>query len=91
MRNDITKFFAIKMESMYKVWERFKDLLRKYPYHKIPTLLQVQTFYNSLTNQNQAMVDATTGGTLMRKNSEETYELLDEMTLMFTNGNLIDQ
>ena len=69
------------MESMYEVWERFKDLLRKFSHHEMPTWLQVQTFHNGFTNQSRAMVHAATGETLMRKALDETYNLLEEMAL----------
>ena len=66
---------------MYNAWERFKDLLKKCPHHEIPIWLQVQTFYNGLTNANRAMIDVAAIGTLMRKTSKEAYELLEEMAL----------
>ena len=74
-------FLQMEMETMYGDWERFKDLLRKYSHHEIHPWLQVQTFYNGLTNSNRVMVDAATGRTLMRKTLEEAYEFLDVMAL----------
>ena len=47
-RNDITSFVQMENESLYDAWERFKDLLRKCPYHGIPPWVQIQTFYNGL-------------------------------------------
>ena len=44
---------------MYEAWERYKDLLRKCPYHELPDWLQIQTFYNGLRLERRAMVDAT--------------------------------
>ena len=41
----------------------------------------MQTFYNGLTNETRTLVDATIGGSLMRKNIEAAYELLEEMML----------
>ena len=55
------------LESMYEARERFKDLLRNYPHHKLPDWLQIQTFYNGLKNENRAMEDATAMGSLMRR------------------------
>ena len=67
-------------ESMYEAWERYKDLLRKCPHHELPGWLQIQTFYNELRIENRAIVDVTTGGSLMRT-PEDAYGLLDDMTL----------
>ena len=71
----------MKIEFMNEACERYKDLLRKCPHHEIPTWLQVQTFYNGLTNQNKAMVDTAVGGASMRNILDEAYELVEEMAL----------
>ena len=66
---------------MYEAWERYKDLLRKCPHHELPGWLQIQTFYNGLRLEHRAMVDATAGGSLMRRTPEDAYGLLDDMAL----------
>ena len=66
---------------MYEAWERYKDLLKKCPHHELPEWLQIQTFYNGLKNENRAMVDATTWGSLMRMTREDAYGLLDDMAI----------
>ena len=35
LRNDITNFKQYDQESMYEAWEKYKDLLRKCPYHEL--------------------------------------------------------
>lgn len=57
LRNDITTFNQFKMESLYEAWERYKDLLRKYPHHGLPVWLQVQTFYNGSGSNTRTMID----------------------------------
>ena len=64
---------------MYKALEKYKDLLRKCPHHELSSWLQIQTFYNGLRLKHRAMVDATTGGSIMRRTPEDTYGLLDDM------------
>ena len=66
---------------MYKAWERYKNLLRRCPHHELSGWLQIQTFYNGLTNENRAMVNGTVGGSLMRRIPEDAYGLLDDMAL----------
>ena len=68
-------------ESMYEAWERYKDLLRKCPHHELSGWLQIQTFYIELRLEHRAKVDATTGGSLMRKTPKDAYGLLDDMAL----------
>src|SRR5262249_5891843 len=62
LRNDIFTYTQIETETLYEAWERYKDLLRRCPHHGLPVWLQVQTFYNGLTNRNKAMIDAAVGG-----------------------------
>ncbi|KAL5574309.1 hypothetical protein UlMin_023906 [Ulmus minor] len=66
-------------ESLYKVWERYKDLLRKCPHHGLPLWMQVQTFYNGLLPNTQTMVDVASGGVFFNKTPEDGYELIEVM------------
>ena len=70
MRNDILSFIQYDAESLYEAWERYKDLHRKCPHHNIPQWLQVQTFYNGLTNSLRSTIDAAAGGASMNKGIE---------------------
>ena len=81
LRNDITNFMQYDQKSMYEAWERYKDLLKKCLHHELPGWLQIQTFYNGLRLEHRAMVDATVGGSLMRRTPENAYGLLDDMAL----------
>ncbi|XXG59006.1 hypothetical protein AAC387_Pa04g1169 [Persea americana] len=67
------------MESLYEAWERYKDLLWKCPHHGLPVWMQVQTFYNGLLPNTQAMVDAASGGAINNKTPEEAYDLIKVM------------
>src|SRR5262249_8571058 len=64
LRNDISTYTQLEIESLYEAWERYKDLLRRCPHHGLPTWLQVQTFYNGLIHGHKAMIDVAVGGTL---------------------------
>ncbi|KAK5785445.1 hypothetical protein PVK06_040032 [Gossypium arboreum] len=48
LRNDISSFVQMDLETLYDAWERYKDLLRRCPHHGLPLWLQVQTFHNGL-------------------------------------------
>ena len=65
MRNDITSFRQTDDESLFEVWERFKDLLRRCPHHGIPICIQMETFYNGLLPPTRLMLDASVGGALL--------------------------
>ncbi|XP_073119954.1 uncharacterized protein [Henckelia pumila] len=79
LRTDITTFFQGEQETFYEAWERYKDLLRRCPHHQLPDGLVVQTFYYDLSHSNHTMLDAAAGGNLLRKSSEDGYELIEEM------------
>ena len=79
MRNDITFFTQCDSESLYEAYERFKELLRKCPYHDLPKWLQVQTFYSGMMGQIRTIIDAATSGSFMGRSLDEAYELLEEM------------
>ena len=75
-------------ESMYEAWERYKDLLRKCPHHELPSWLQIQNFYNGLRLEHRVMVDATVGGSLMRRTPKDAYGLFDDMALNVFSWNI---
>ncbi|XP_073120421.1 uncharacterized protein [Henckelia pumila] len=79
LRADITTFSQGEQETFYEAWERYKDLLRRCPHHQLPDSLVVQTFYYGLSHSNRTMLDAAAGGNLLRKSSEDGYELIEEM------------
>src|SRR5262249_47809071 len=79
LRNDISTYTQTETERLYEVWKRYKDLLRRCPHYGLPVWLQVQTFYNGLTNGNKVMIDVASGGTLNNKTPEAAYELIDKM------------
>ncbi|RXM22325.1 hypothetical protein EO238_24405, partial [Citrobacter sp. AAK_AS5] len=76
---DITSYSQFDGESVYEAWERFKDLLRKFPHHALPDWLIIQTFYNGLVGYLRSIIDAAAGGSLMSKRFDEAYSLIEEM------------
>ena len=46
--------------------------------------MQVHTFYNGLRNATRTIIDASAGGTLMKKTTDQAYEILENMA---TNSN----
>lgn len=51
LRSEIGQFKQNDFESLYEAWERYKDLIRRYPQHGSPDQLQVQMFYNGLMDK----------------------------------------
>ena len=79
LRNEITSFHQLEDESLYDTWERFKELLRRYPHHDIPCCIQMETVYNGLNPSTRLMVDALTNGALLSKSYNKAYEILERI------------
>ncbi|KAF7842254.1 uncharacterized protein G2W53_004552 [Senna tora] len=79
LRGDITTFKQRDFESLYEEWERFRDMLRKFPHHGVPKWLQVQTFYNGLFSELKTNIDAAANSSLMAKPVNEAYSLSETM------------
>src|SRR5436189_1206346 len=79
LKNEILGFQQLDRETLYEAWERYKDLLRRYPNHELPKWVQVQTFYNGSLPNTQEMIDAASGGSLNNKTLEEAEELIETL------------
>ncbi|KAI3698001.1 hypothetical protein L6452_31110 [Arctium lappa] len=78
-RNEILMFRQEEEEAVSDAWERFKDLIRKCPHHGIPHCIQLETFYNGLTNSAKIILDATAGGAFTSKTYNEGYDILEKV------------
>ena len=81
---EINTFRQLEGENLADAWERFHELLRRCPHHKLTRWMQVHTFYNSMRDATKTVIDASAGGALMKKTSDQTYEILEDTT---TNSN----
>nr|GEU49504.1 reverse transcriptase domain-containing protein [Tanacetum cinerariifolium] len=52
---------SISLGMIFEAWDRFKDLLRAYPYHGFSELHQLDTFYNALNSKDQDSLNSATG------------------------------
>lgn len=80
LKNDIVTFKQYSMESLYKVWEHLKELLRACPHHDLEMWMLVQNFYNGLLDNLRTSMDVVVGGSIMKKYPKDAYGLLEEMT-----------
>ncbi|XP_073041995.1 uncharacterized protein [Primulina eburnea] len=81
LKIDITNFRQREFEVLYEAWERYKELLRKFPNHGYAEWVQIELFYNGLDGPTRGNVDAAAGGTIFSKTPDEAYELLEQMTI----------
>ncbi|XP_075486399.1 uncharacterized protein LOC142526010 [Primulina tabacum] len=81
LKIEISTFRHTDFEQLYEAWERYKELLRKYPNHGFEDWVQIELFYNGLNGQTRTTVDAAAGGTIFAKSPEQAYDLLEQMTI----------
>ena len=79
LRIEINNFAQHDGETLYEAWERYKELLRKCPHHGLPKWMIVHNIYNGLNGTSRIVIDASAGGSFMKKSEEEAYELLDDV------------
>ena len=75
---EINSFRQLEGENLAEAWERFHELLRRCPHHRLTRWIQVHTFYNSLRDATRTVIDASTGGALMKKTTNQAYETLED-------------
>ena len=80
----IHTFRQFEGENLTEAWEIFHELLRRCPRHRLIRWMQLHTFYNGLSDSSRTIIDASTGGALMKKTTDQAYEILEDTT---TNSN----
>ena len=81
---EINRFRQLEGVNLAEAWDRFHELLRKCPHHRLTRWMQVHTFYNGLKDATRTS-DASVGGALMKKTTDQAYEILEDAA---TNTNL---
>ncbi|GKF39928.1 zinc finger, CCHC-type containing protein, partial [Tanacetum coccineum] len=86
LRNDILMFQQHHEESLSEAWTRFKDLLQKVPHHGIDRWLQIQIFYDHVSFHLKCEIDRAGGGKLRNKNTDESWEIIENLALYDHEG-----
>nr|GEU90395.1 reverse transcriptase domain-containing protein [Tanacetum cinerariifolium] len=76
LHNEITNFQQRFDESFSEACDRFKDILRTYPYHGFSELHQLDTFYNALNLKDQDSLNSATGGNFLDKIPREFLAII---------------
>ncbi|KAL8155728.1 hypothetical protein AgCh_000943 [Apium graveolens] len=79
IRNALTQFAQQTGESLCEAWDRYKEMLRKFPHHGMPDWMIINCFYNGLGVHSRPILDAASGGALWAKSYNEAYELIELM------------
>ena len=81
---EINTFKHMEEENLVEAWERFHELLRRCPHHRVTRWMQVHTLYNGLSDPTKTVIDASVGGALIKKTTDQAYRILEDMA---TNSN----
>ncbi|GJW93241.1 reverse transcriptase domain-containing protein [Tanacetum coccineum] len=76
-RNEIITFFQKPNETFNEAWEHFKGLLRQCPHHGFSELHQLDTFFNSLSSNDQDALDSAAGGNFLDKMPQEGLAIIE--------------
>ncbi|XP_055961800.1 uncharacterized protein LOC126681357 [Mercurialis annua] len=82
LTKDILEFVQFEGESLHEAWERFKDLQRSVPHHRLNREHVIQIFYDGTNVTTRATIDAASGGSLMQKTYEEALELVEKLAVV---------
>ena len=83
---EINTFGQLEGENLAEAWDRFHELLRKCPHHRLTRWMQVHTFYNGMRNVTRLVIDASAGGALMKKTTDQAYEILEDTATNTNQG-----
>ena len=75
---EIKTFRQLEGENLAEAWDRFHELLRRCPHHRLTRWMQVHTFYNGLRDATRTVIDASVSCVLMKKTTDQAYEILED-------------
>ena len=75
---EINTFGKMEGENLEEAWDRFHELLRKCPNHRLERWMQVHTFYKDLRNATRTLIDPSAGGALRKKTTDQANEILED-------------
>lgn len=80
LQSNINNFHQLLEESLSKLWERFKGLLKRCSYHGMSGCIQIETYYNGLNEVTQLVIDALANGALLSKPYAEAFDILERIS-----------
>ncbi|MCS5023618.1 retrotransposon gag domain-containing protein, partial [Staphylococcus aureus] len=80
LRREISIFYQKEGEQFHECWERFNNLLLKYPYHGFEKWRLVKYFYDGLTPLNCQMIQSMHGGKFLLSNEGQAWESLESLS-----------
>ncbi|KAL5578110.1 hypothetical protein UlMin_019809 [Ulmus minor] len=76
----ISNFAQKESETLYQVWERYKDLLNSCPHHGYESWRIVSYFYDGLLSRERQFVETMCNGEFLYKDPDEAIDFLDDLS-----------
>ncbi|KAL5540455.1 hypothetical protein UlMin_042550 [Ulmus minor] len=80
LRRQISNFGQKESETLYQVWERYKDLLNSCPHHGYESWRVVSYFYDGLQNRERQFIETMCNGEFLHKDPNEAIDFLDDLS-----------
>jgi hypothetical protein len=77
LKNEIMKFTQKFDESFSEAWDRYRELLRKCPHHGFSDLMQLDTFYNGVTQSDQDSLNSSAGGNFLNRTTKVALAIIE--------------
>nr|GEV16898.1 reverse transcriptase domain-containing protein [Tanacetum cinerariifolium] len=71
LKNEISRFAQRFEVTFGEAWEQFKEILRACPHLRFMELIQIDTFYNGLNDNDQDSLNVAAGGNLLSKTTRK--------------------
>ncbi|GJS72248.1 hypothetical protein Tco_0705089 [Tanacetum coccineum] len=82
--------FPFSLDGIFlEAWERFKELLRKCPHHGFSLMHQLDTFYNSLSYNDQDSLNSAAGGNFLYKSPNEGLQIIENKAKVRCSRNAV--
>ncbi|KAL5549319.1 hypothetical protein UlMin_004550 [Ulmus minor] len=79
-RRQISNFGQKESETLYQVWERYKDFLNSCPHHGYESWRVVSYFYDGLQNRERQFIETMCNGEFLHKDPDEAIDFLDDLS-----------
>ncbi|KAJ0078374.1 hypothetical protein Patl1_36933 [Pistacia atlantica] len=80
LKRQISNFAQKESETLYQVWECYKDLWNSCPHHGFESWRVVSYFYDRLLSRERQFVETMCNGDFLHKDPDEAIDFLDDLS-----------
>ena len=80
LKRQISNFAQKESETLYQVWECYKDLLNSCPHHGFESWWVLSYFYDGLLSRERQFIETMCNGEFLHKDPDEAIDFLDDLS-----------